>query len=225
MVSFREREIFATISLSNSGMASAGELILFFGVIALMLLIRKILDRISQNDQNSFLILRLFCNWTAHIKITKSNVGIRILAKVNNVLVKIKDSTDTAFMQNEIAEAIGFSILYKEIKTFLKKFDIDNVLVSSGAVLAVFIENLIEIIRDVSISFSEISQLSKTRKGIYDEIAKNAIKIGAGVLSIKISQIDYSALGINNAGKFFCLFIRTEDTTTIIVPLSINIEL
>lgn len=41
---------------------------------SLMSLIRKLLDSGSfKSHQNSFLILRLFCNWALHTEITLSN--------------------------------------------------------------------------------------------------------------------------------------------------------
>ena len=193
-------------------------------VRSFMILARKLLDTMSKADQNSFLILRLFCNWVAHIEITNSNTGLRILAEVNDALVDIKDSRDSIAMQTIISQALGYPALRKELKLFLNKIGADNILAIDNNIWSVFIDNLIEIIRDVPLSFPELSKLDATKKAIYDKIAKNPIKPGAGVISIQISRIDYSALGIKDVKEIMCLLIRMENITTIVIPLLIDIR-
>jgi hypothetical protein len=194
-------------------------------VRSFMILTRKLLDGLSELDQNSFLILRLFCNWAAHIEITKSNTGLRILAEINDALVDVKNSKDPSLTQAIISQALGYQALRKELQLFLDQIGVDNVLATDNDIWAVFICNLLETIRDVPLSFPELSKLDPTKKAIYKKIAQNPIKPGAGVLSIQISRIDYSALGSKNAKETMCLLIRTEDTTTLVVPLLIDVRL
>ena len=194
-------------------------------VRSLMILIRKLLDKMLQSDQNLYWTLRLFCNWVAHVKITKSNTGLKILAEINDTLVNVKNSSNAIEMRTKMSHAIGFSVLRKELKSFFKHIKIDDVLVSDNNIWANFVVNLIEIIRDVPVSFPKLSQLDSTKQKIYSRIAQNPIKLGAGVLSIEISQVDYSALGVKEGGDIICLLIRTEDTTTIVIPLAIDIRL
>ena len=193
-------------------------------VRSFMILARKLLDTMSKADQNSFLILRLFCNWVAHIEITNSNTDLRILAEVNDALVDIKDSRDSIAMQTIISQALGYPALRKELKLFLNKIGADNILAIDNNIWSVFIDNLMEIIRDVPLSFPELSKLDATKKAIYDKIVKNPIKPGAGVISIQISRIDYSALGIKDVKEIMCLLIRMENITTIVIPLLIDIR-
>jgi hypothetical protein len=194
-------------------------------VRSFMILIRKLLDQISQIDQNSYLILRLFCNWVAHIEITNSNTGLRLLAEINDVLVDTKNSTDTTAIRVLISQAIGFQVLRKELRAFLGSFDVGENLTINNNTWAVFITNLIEIIRDVPLSFPPLSKLDATKKNIYNKIAHNPIKPGAGVISIQISRVNYSALDSKNVGDIMCLLIKTEDTTTIVIPLLIDVSL
>ncbi len=191
-------------------------------VRSLMILVRKMLDLMQQSDQQSFLITRLFANWAVHIEITQSNTGLRILSAINDALVTFKFA-DTDAMRNSISKEIGFSALRREMKLFLKNTGIDDTIVSDNQVWAVFVNHLIEIIRDVPLSFPPISTLDKTKRKIYDQIARNPIKPGAGVVAIRISNVDYSSLGVKGTGEIMCLAIGTEDTTTIVVPLSVDI--
>jgi len=46
-------------------------------VRTLMILVRKLLDKMPPSDQQSFLIIRLFANWSVHVEITQSNTGLR----------------------------------------------------------------------------------------------------------------------------------------------------
>jgi hypothetical protein len=194
-------------------------------VRSLMILIRKLLDKMSQTNQNLYLIIRLFCNWAAHIEITNSNTGLRILAEINDAFVNAKNSTDTEQIRTKISSAIGYPALRKELKSFFSRIGADDTLVSDNNVWAIFITNLIEIIRDVPLSFPQLSNLDRTKQKIYDQIAQNPIKPGAGVISIQISRINYDALGVKGAGDIMCLLIRTEDTTTTVIPLLIDVML
>jgi hypothetical protein len=193
-------------------------------VRSLMILVRKLLDNMPQSDQKPYLTIRLFSNWAAHIKITESNTGLRILAAINNALVSIKDSVDLVAMQTKMSEAIGFPVLRKEMKLFFGYIDVTDMLVSDNNLWAIFITHLIEIIRDVPLSFPPLSALDAPKRKIYEEIAQNPIKPGAGVISIKISRIDYGALGVKELGDIMCLLIKSEDTTTIVMPLLIDVR-
>jgi len=194
-------------------------------VRSLMILVRKLLDKMSQPDQELYLIIRLFCNWVAHIEITNSNAGLRILAEINDAFVSVKSSTDTNEIQIKMSSAIGYPILRKELKSFFSHIGVNDTLVSDNYVWANFIDNLIEIIRDVPLSFPQLSKLDVTKQKIYKQIAQNPIKPGAGVISIQISRINYDALGAQETGDIMCLLIRTEDTTTTIIPLLIDVRL
>ncbi len=194
-------------------------------VRSFMILTRKLLDALSELGQNSFLILRLFCNWAAHIEITNSNTGLRILAEINDAVVDVKNSKDPGLTQAIISQALGYQALRKELQLFLGQIGVDNVLATDNNIWAVFIANLLEIILDVPLSFPDLSKLDPTKKAIYNKIAQRPIKHGAGVLSIQISRVDYSALGSNNGKEIMCLLIRTEDTTTLVVPLLIDARL
>lgn len=190
-------------------------------VRALMIMIRKLLDLMSQPDSQNFLITRLYSNWAVHIEITNSNTGLRILSAINDALVAYK-TADTETLRKGISNEIGLSALRNEMKQFLGYFGIDDKIVGIDNIWAIFIKHLIEIIRDVPLSFLSLTALDKTKQKIYNQIASNSIKPGAGVIAIKISNIDYSAIGAAGTGEILCLVIKMEDTTSIVVPLSIN---
>ena len=193
-------------------------------VRSLMILVRKLLDNMPQSDQRPYLTIRLFSNWVAHIKITQSNTGLRILSAINNALVSVKDSVDAVAMQTKMSEAIGFPALRKEMKLFFDHIGVDDMLVSDNSMWAIFITHLIEIIRDVPLSFPQLSALDATKRKIYEAIAQNPIKLGAGVISIQISRINYAALGVPESGDIMCFLIKTADTTTIVMPLLIDVR-
>ena len=193
-------------------------------VRTLMILVRKLLDKMPPSDQQSFLIIRLFANWSVHVEITQSNTGLRILSAINDGLVIFK-SAHTDILRRGLSQEIGFPALRREMKLFFSNLGIDNTVVSDNHIWAVFVVHLIEIIRDVPLSFPKVSALDKTKRKVYDHISRNAIKPGAGVISIQISNVDYDALGAKNIGEKMCLLIMMEDTTTIVVPLEIDVRL
>lgn len=190
-------------------------------VRSLMIIVRKLLDLMKQPDSQAYLITRLFANWAVHIEITNSNTGLRILSAINDALVTHK-SADTETLRKGISNEIGFLALRREMKHFLINFGVDDTIVTDNQAWVVFVNHLIEIIRDVPLSFPSLSTLDKAKRKIYDQIADNPIKAGAGVVEIQISNVDYSALGATDVGEIMCIIIRTEDTTSIVVPLLIE---
>ncbi|NTV22471.1 MAG: hypothetical protein HGB03_02815 [Candidatus Yonathbacteria bacterium] len=196
-----------------------GESITEDQVRSLMILVRKHLELMSDTDMLQFLTLNLFCNWCAHIEITQSNTGLRTLAKINDVLVRVKNSTNTDHMLAEISGAIGLDVLRAELITFLSRIGVTHRL-DQRAEWAAFLKCLLEVVRDVPLAFPPIAKLNKGAQKIYDQIAQNPIKPGAGVIRATISKVDYGTLGAGE-GELWCLLIRTEDTTTLIAPLRI----
>lgn len=192
-------------------------------VRSLMILVRKQLDKMPPPDQRSFLIIRLFANWAVHVEITQSNTGLRILSAINDALVTFK-SAHTDILRKGISQKIGFPALRKEMKLFFGIIGVDDIVFSDNHIWAVFVAHLIEIIRDVPLSFPQLSALDKTKRKIYDHISRNTIKPGAGVISIQISRINYAELGARESGDIMCLLIKTEDTTTIVMPLLIDVR-
>lgn len=207
-----------------SKMVSKKEALEETDVRSLMILVRKLLDKMPPSDQQLFLIIRLFANWSVHIEITQSNTGLRLLSAINDALVTYK-SDQTDVLRIGISQEIGFPALRREMKLFFSNLGIDDTAVSDNHIWAVFVIHLIEIIRDVPLSFPKLCALDKTKRKVYDHISRNAIKPGAGVISIQISNVDYDVLGAKDIGERMCLLIRMEDTTTIVVPLEIDVRL
>jgi hypothetical protein len=190
-------------------------------VRSLMILVRKRLEFETDATRSQYLTLNLYCNWTAHIKITQSITGLRCLAGINDALVRSMNSTG-AEVQAGVSRAIGFDVLRSEFLLFFKTFGVNHKL-SDKRIWVVFLAHLIEIIRDVPLAFPPVSKLQTGPRKIYDRIGQNPIKPGAGVISIKLFTVDYDGLGAKGFGKRMCLLVRTEDTTTTVIPLSIQV--
>src|SRR3989344_905588 len=184
-------------------------------VRSLVVLVGKMIELMPNSDRKNFGILKLFRDWAVHIEIDRSRVGIETLAFINNTLVRLK-SADTDTIILSLTEAIGFGKLRSELSAFLKYIRVDTEI--SEAIWKIFLNNLVEIIRDVPLSFPSNKNLNAPYKNIYRGIVENSIKPGAGVVSIALSEVDYEKIGTKNIGNIMCLQIRLEDTTTIIVP-------
>jgi len=187
---------------------------------SLMILMRKEFELMTDVNRQKFLTLNLFSNWSAHTKIDKSMSGLRILFRVNNALVQIKQTVDNNTILTEMTKAIGFDTLRLELCLFLQYIGINEAV--SDSMWKTFLDNLIEIIRDVPLSFPLTRELKTSEKKIYEQIAKNPIKPGAGVVMIVLSKIDYGKFVFGNIGEILCLLVCTEDTTKIIIPLALS---
>lgn len=190
---------------------------------SLIILIRKRIELMKEVETQKYLIINLFCNWCAHTKIDKSNTGLRIIAKINDTLVEIKNSQDSSEIQLKLSQAIGYVFLRKELNLFCKNiglnqyFELDEV---GNNFWGHFIARLIEIIRDVPMTFPSIAELDSTKQKIYNQIAKNPIKVGAGVIKMKITKVTDPY-----PKETMVLEIGLEDTTRVVVPLLIDVRL
>lgn len=189
---------------------------------SLIILVRKHMELMPDVDKADYATLNLFCNWSAHTIIDQSQPGLRTLSRINDVLVRVKDSTDVSQIQKRISEAIGFNVLRREFISFLGILGVKHRFSDKG-VWAEFLSNIIEIIRDVPLSFPPIAKLKAPAVKIYAGIAKNPIKARAGVIRIMISKIDFDTLEAKGLGQKFCILIQTEAGPTIVVPLIIEV--
>jgi hypothetical protein len=201
-------------ALTGSGELSEAE------VRSMMVIFRKLLDNMSEEDQQKFLVIRLFSNWALHNEIRNSITGLRILSAVNDALVKYKDSpTDDAI--EGISNEFGLIALLEELQLFLRHIGIEPSLLLNSKSWQEFISHLIEIVRDVPVIFPDLASLDKKKQKIYNEISRNPIKPGAGVIAINLSVVDYDALGAKGMGKVWCIIVTTADTTRVVVPFKI----
>jgi hypothetical protein len=183
-------------------------------VRSVMILVRKLLEVVS--DRAQYLTLNLFCNWAVHTKITQSITGLKVLARLNDALVKSKNANGNE-AQAVISQSIAFDMLYSELMLFLRNNGVPHKL-ADRLVWERFLRHLIEIVRDVPLAFPPIAKLKGTSQTIYKQIVQKPIKPGAGVVSIRLSNVDYGALGAKGIGEILCLIMQLEDSTQIVVP-------
>lgn len=198
--------------IANKGITTSEDEVRSF-----MILVRKSMELMNDQDRQYYSTLNLFCNWVAHTKINQSIAGLRTLATINDVLVKVKSASGSSNVLDPLTRAIGFEQLYSQLVAFLNTTGIAHRLDDKG-IWGLWVDHLIEIISDVPITFPPITDLNNRARKIYDSIVANPIKPGAGVISIQLSEVDYSAFGWQ--GVHTCILITTEDTTTIICPIS-----
>lgn len=187
-------------------------------VRSLMSLLRKGIELLPDADKQKFSVLNLFCDWCLHIKITRSR-GLRTLAQVNDALVRISKSTDATYMRREITKAMGLDTLRSEMISLLNRMGIQSNLKEDGVWFGNLLDHLMEIISDTPITFPSTSKLKGKTLKIYKQISSNPIKPGAGVKKIYIRKIDFDKLGIPGGGRLWSILIKTEDTTTVVIPL------
>ena len=187
-------------------------------VRSLMILLRKRLELEPDGSRTQFSTLNLFCNWAAHTEITQSNAGLQVLARVNDALVSTKDCTDGNERQSVISQAVGFEALRSELISLLKKSRLNHRL-SEEITWTVLKSHIVEIIRDVPLAFPVVTKLKPASRKLYNKIVQNPVKPGAGVISIKLSAVNYDNLGATGLGEFMCLLMLLEDSTTIVLRL------
>jgi hypothetical protein len=120
-------------------------------------------------------------------------------------------------LQAKVSRAIGFDTLYSELLLFFQNDQIPNKL-KDPEVWQIFLRHLIEIIRDVPLAFPPATNLKRAARTIYKQVVKNPIKPRAGVISIKLSNVDSDVLGAKGIGDILCLILQLEDKTERDIP-------
>ena len=62
-------------------------------VRAVMMMARQEIEKMSEFDRKKYLTLKLFCDWAAHVEITKSKDGLEVLSRINKALVSVQNSS------------------------------------------------------------------------------------------------------------------------------------
>lgn len=203
-----------------SNILAKGENITEHELRSAMVIVRKLLELKTESIKSQYQLLSLFCNWAAHTEITQSNTGLRIIARVNDTLVSVRDCTDLTEVSVKISETLSFTELRIELENFLALEGVYEEVISNDRIWEVTImPNLIEILRDVPLAFPE--KLDPGKQRIYKRIAQNPIKPGAGVISLQLSKIDCEKIS-RGLGECICIVAKMADTTTKTIPLIID---
>jgi hypothetical protein len=112
-------------------------------VRSFMVLARKLLDAESGLSANQYLILRLFSNWAVHTKINCSNTGLRILSKVNDALVGVKNGASSEIIERTISDAVGIDALKLEISNLIIEYSINKDFTKEFPIWATFLIHLL----------------------------------------------------------------------------------
>lgn len=188
-------------------------------VRSLLVLVRKQLELHPGLKTSRYLTLNLFCNWAVHTEINQSLTGLRLLGAINDTLIRLKTSSGEQ-IQTELSRTLGFDTLYDEFTSLLQKFGLTHQYMDKRT-WAIFQTHLVEIMRDVPLTFPPVKKLTRDIRKIYDRITKNPINPGAGVVLMKVSNVDYGKLGAKGFGEVTCLSIRTESNITLLIPLKL----
>ena len=105
------------------------------------------------------------------------------------------------------------------MRIFFEQIKVDGTLVLNHHSWVTLVDHLVGIIEEAPLLFP--NKLNGNQQKIYNHITTNSIKSGAGVIAIWLELFDYG----NAIGKRMCLHIRLENTTTIVVPLVLDVSL
>lgn len=192
----------------------------------LMTLIRKQMEHMNKADRKKYALLNFYCNWSKHIKISRSSIACEIILQLNKVLYCVKDSSDTNKVISEISSVISFPKLQTEINMFLKEFDLPVDLVTDFSRWREFVSHLINIIIDCPLVLPDIR-----KKEVTDTLKKGVVasQLRLTEVSQKVFEPvmlkNYKAKkSIEDSLKVLVLHITMSDTTSIVLPYLVTWE-
>lgn len=196
-------------------------------IVHIMVLVRKHLDYPDMEMDKKFLTLKFFCDWSLHITIEYSIPAMQILVKLNDTIVRLKQTPNNDLLMKEITKVVSFPMLKDQLHKFLSSIGIDDKLTTITDNWLNFLEKYIEIIRDQVIAFPEDmsprNRSFRMLKPYYDQITSNPIKEGCWTIGLSLSLINesfFKAESIPSRNSLFCLILYASDTTRVVIPIT-----
>ena len=185
----------------------------------LMVLCRKYLEHLSDEEQLRFRILRFFCDWAAHIMIDRSPEGMEILKRLNDTLVEVGPIASYEVVGGGLTEVLSFRQLRHEIGTVFERIGVPDSIDGDQNRWQTFIAHLIEIIRDCPLVVRAEDDMSRRARELYVAIKANPVKQGCWVVGVAVVEVDYGQFSQGGKNEI-CLQILTSDTTRIVIPMT-----
>ena len=185
----------------------------------LMILSRKYLDHMPPEERANYLMLRLFCNWAAHVVIDRSMEGLEVLKRLNDALVEVAPIPDNDTVGCRLTSVLSFRELRRELGVLLENVGVSEPLDRDQTRWTNFVRHLIEIIRDCPIGVGDVENMSRRARELYESIKTNPLQQRGWVVGLAVTEVDYGQFGAAGRNEV-CLHILLSDTTHIVVPMT-----
>ena len=162
-----------------------------------------------------------------YLAIDRSIPAMEILVKLNDTIVRLKQTPDNDLLMKEITKVVSFPVLKEQLHKFLSSIGINDKFTTVTINWLNFLEKYIEVIRDQVIAFPEEmsprNRYFRMLKPYYDQIRSNPIKEGCWTIGLSLSYMNesfFKGKNIPSQNSLFCLILYASDTTKIIIPLA-----
>ena len=188
-------------------------------VCHLMVLCRKYLEHLPDEERLRYSILRFFSNWTVHITIDRSQEGLEILKQLNDTLVELAPIASNEIVGGRLTKVLSFRQLRREVGALFERIGARDSIDGDQVRWETFVVHLIEIIRDCPLEVGDTDNMSRRARQLYEAIQANPVKQGCWVVGVAVVEVDYGQF-LKGGKNEICLQILTSDTTRIVVPMA-----
>ncbi len=183
----------------------------------LLILTRKLIERVPQTDRPQYALLRFYCDWTVHLGIDRSAAGAEILARIHELTADHLQKKDNSSFASDLSAALSLNEVRIELNNLIERFDrAPNIF--GDAKWRDVIPILAEII---SLCPLKISPKNRGLQALYRAIRTRPLK-GTSVVEelavVKIPSTTFNQKAPENEITY-CLMLTTTDTTRIVTPL------
>ena len=185
----------------------------------LMVLCRKYLEHLSDEERLRYPILRFFSNWAVHITIDRSQEGLEILKQLNDTLVEVAPIASNEIVGGRLTKVLSFRQLRREVGALFERIGARDSIDGDQVRWETFVVHLIEIIRDCPLEVGDTDNMSRRARQLYEAIQANPLKQGCWVVGVAVVEVDYGQF-LKGGKNEICLQILTSDTTRIVVPMA-----
>lgn len=188
----------------------------------LMSLTRKYLEYPNEELRDEFITLKFFCDWALHISLDRSIPAMEILVKLNDVIVKLKQTPDNKLIRQQVTKVISFPVLKTEFRRFFLVLGIKDKLTTVSYKWEKFLEGFIDIILDCLLILPD-PPIPRRIRPYYDDIVSNPIKEGCWTLGLSVTKVNESFFKPSknlSPNSLLCLVLYSSDTTRVVIPLT-----
>lgn len=189
----------------------------------LMISIRKLVELMTDVERSQYPTLKLYCNWSAHTEIDKTELAAVILHELHQKLLTLMHIADNDRLIHGLSAAFSFATFRTEMSTLLASLGLPIDLTTNDRRWKEFCRQLLGNIRGVPIRFP--AKPSKKVQQLQDAVTNTPLKPGMAVSEATIVDVDkgvFEKAQLPKGDFMVCMHILFTNGVSLIVPMTLN---
>ncbi len=166
----------------------------------------------------NYSLLKLYCDWTMHPDIDRSNAGAEILATAHQIIADHLTRSNNAGFASDMTSALSLSTVRMQFNSLLEQFGAHSEMISTH-VWAQIVPHLAEIVSHCPL---KLDMANKKFAKFVAGMKSRPLKGTSIVEELMVAKIPSTTFDPKAAADqlLYCIVITTSDTTRFVVPMA-----